>query len=701
MLAGAAVPGAVVTWADLCGIQRASSPAGRYLAAVRTWYEIEDTDGYLAARELLLRRCGSWAAATGRTLSLPLAGALLDSRHFGSDGRLGYWTPSQVRRALLEWIPGRVTAPQEDLLAAPETLRSVLRYLDATGLRDPRGAATAENEAAIDTAANEFGAAVADQERYGPAKTAVLSAVYGDAGIRLPGGLASFLQGSGEDLPAFDAAMPEDLLERQLMLPGLGHERPVAQLPVRLPAPDELADAAERSTVVGQFRALAEWLGPRGRTLTPAKNIRPADARELIALLGTGDEGLKFHSAAELPGLNLVVSWALKARLIRRHGARLLPVAKAGPLLADAEALWQRAFEAVFDIGPAVCRPIWADEPPSPAQQIYDVVVPDLMATIYSMEEPVPVPRLAESVWESVKAHFDLDFLSPLSLMGLRGRVDNDVEHIFDAFEALGAVTTVRGVASEIFSMDLGDGTMLPSGIEPPFEAGQAAALRERLARPARLVALTPLGTRAMRERMLAEGREAGLVGELSGATPAELLGTVAEHYTTSSAPEEIAVWRAAHGGSLDPLVQAVRDCPFLFRRVALLKTLARSVPEGTELLAELIRDPALGPVVLLAERDDLSPQDATPEEAAWIMAGSVLELLEIGGPEAVREQLENLPPAQRKDIVRAVSASGYPAPETLEEFRTLVAEPILHAPARPHAVQGTRRPRPRKPHRR
>ena len=165
---------------------------------------------------------------------------------------------------------------------------------------------------------------------------------------------------------------------------------------------------------------------------------------------------------------------------------------------------------------------------------------------------------------------------------------------------------------------------------------------------------------------MLAEGREAGLVGELADATPAELLGTVAEHYTRSSAPEEIAIWRAAHGGSLDPLVQAVRDCPFLSRRVALLKTLADSVPEGTELLAELIRDPDLGPVVLLAERDDLSPQDVEPDEAAWIMAGSLLELLEVGGPVAVREQLEGLPPAQRKDIVRAVSASGYPAPETL-----------------------------------
>ena len=674
---------------------------------MRTWYEIEDSDAYLAARELLLRRCESWAAANGQVMSPPLAGALLDSRHFGSDGRLGYWNPVQVRRALLEWILGKVAAAKEDkeeVLAAPETLRCLLRYLDAHGLRDPRGAATAENEAAIDAVAQEFAAVIENEERSGASPVTAASAGPGGAGIGFPADLADFLHGIEEGIPGFSAALLEEVLERQLgMLSVPGQERRMAQLPVRLPAREELAAAAARSKVVGQFRALVEWLGPQGRALTSAKNIKPADARELVALLGTGDEGLKFRSAAELPGLDLVVSWALKARLIRRQGTRLLPVAKARPLLADAEALWQRAFEAAFDIGPAVCRPLWADEPPSPAQQIYDVIVPDIMATIYSMEEPVPVPRLAESVWESVKASFDLDFLSPLSMTGLRVRVGNDVEHIFDAFEGLGAVTTVHGLASEIFSLDLEAGTTLPFGMETPFTEDRAAALRERLAEPARLVSLTPLGTRAMRERMLAEGREAGLVGELAGATPAELLGTVAEHYTTSSAPEEIAIWRAAHGGSLDPLVQAVRDCPFLSRRVALLQTLASSVPEGTELLAELIGDPELGPVVLLAEKQDLSPEDASPDEGAWIMVGSLLELLEVAGPEAVREQLEELPPAQRKDIVRAVSASGYPAPETLEEFRSLVTEPILHAPARLRVVGGTaaRRPRPKKPRRR
>ena len=620
---------------------------------MRTYYEIEETDAYLATRELLLRRCVAWAEANGLVMSLPLAGALLDSRHFSSDGRLGYWNPAQVRRALLEWIPEKVTARYEDLLDSPETLRTLLRYLQAHGLRDPRGAAVEENESAIDAVAKEFADAIGDQERYGMGRA----------------------------------------LQRQLGRPAPGQERKFTQLPVTLPAPEKLTAAAGRSKVVGQLRAFAEWLGPRGRALTSAGNIRPADARELIALLGTADEGLRFHSAAELPGLDLIVNWAKKARLVRKQGTRLAPVAKARPLLADAEALWQRAFEAAFDLGDAVCRPIWADEPPSPVRLLYDVIVPDVLAAIYSIDEPVPVARLAEPVWETVRAHFDVGSLSPLGQTGLRGRVDNDVEQIFDAFEALGAVTSTHGVASAVFAEDLDEGSDLA---DRPFSGERAAALRERLAGPGRMVSLTPLGTRAMRQRMLAEGREAGLVGELAGASPAEVLGTVAEHYTPETTAEEIGIWRAAHGGSLDPLVQAIRDCSFLSRRVALLKTLVNVVPEGDELLASLLRDPELGPVALLAGKQDRRPDEVSPAEAAWLMAGSILELLEIGGPDAVREQIEELPRSQREDVVRAVRDSGYPARETLEDFRALVAEPILSAPSRPRTVRNAPRRRPR-----
>ncbi len=648
---------------------------------MRTCYEIEETDAYLAARELLLRRCGAWAEANGLAMSLPLAEALLDSRHFSSDGRLGYWTPARVSQALLEWIPAKVSASEEYLLDAPQTLRTLLRYLDAHGLRDPRGAAVEENESAIDAAAKEFAEAIGDQERYGMAKTVMMSALDRGVGIGDPEALVAFLSDVQEGRLVLDEDLLGRALERQLGRPAAGQERKFAQLPVSLPDGEELTAAARRSKAVGQLRAFADWLGPKGRALTTAGNIRPADAHELITLLGTGDEGLRFYSAAELPGLDLIVNWAKKARLVRKQGTRLVPVAKARPVLADAEALWQRAFEAVFDLGDAVCRPIWADEPASPVGLLYDVIVPDLLATIYSMDEPVPVARLAESVWEAVRAHFDVDSLSPLGQMGLRGRADNDVEHIFDAFEALGAVTSTRGLASDVFSEDLDEA-------DAPFSGERAAALRERLAGPGRLVNLTPLGTRAMRQRMLAEGREAGLVGELADASPAELLGTVAEHYTPETGVEEIAIWRAAHGGSLDPLVQAIRDCPFVSRRVAMLQTLVKAVLEGDELSARLSRDPELGPVVLLAEKQDREPGEVSPAEAAWLMAGSLLEFLEIGGPDAVREQLAELPRSQREDLVRAVRDCGFPARETLEDFRVLVAEPILGARSRPRAVR-------------
>ena len=525
------------------------------------------------------------------------------------------------------------------------------------------------------------------------AKTVAMSARDRGVDISDPAALTAFLDDVREGRVVLDEDLLGRVLERQLGRPAPGQERKFTQLPVTLPAPEELTAAAGRSKVAGQLRAFAEWLGPRGRALTSAGNIRPADARELIALLGTGDEGLRFHSAAELPGLDLIVNWAKKARLVRKQGTRLVPVAKARPLLADAEALWQRAFEAAFDLGDAVCRPVWADEPPSPVQRLYDVIVPDVLAAIYSMDEPVPVARLAESVWETVRAHFDVDSLSPLGQMGLRGRVDNDVEHIFDAFEALGAVTSTYGVASAVFAEDLDEGSDM---VDRPFSGERAAALRERLGEAGRMVSLTPLGTRAMRQRMLAEGREAGLVGELAGASPAEVLGTVAGHYTPETAAEEIGIWRAAHGGSLDPLVQAIRDCSFLSRRVALLKTLLNAVPEGAELLASLLRDPELGPVALLAEKQDRGPDEVSPAEGAWLMAGSVLELLEIGGPDAVREQLEELPRSQREDVVRAVRDSGYPARETLEDFLALVAEPILSAPSRPRTVRNASRRRPR-----
>lgn len=95
-------------------------------------------------------------------------------------------------------------------------------------------------------------------------------------------------------------------------------------------------------------------------------------------------------------------------------------------------------------------------------------------------------------------------------------------------------------------------------------------------------------------------------------------------------------------------------------------------------MLASMLPDPKLGPVVLFAQKGDRRPDEVAPEEARWLMAANMLQFLELGGPGAVREQLSKLRRAAREDIVRAASESGDPARETLEEFRILVAEPIL-----------------------
>jgi hypothetical protein len=646
------------------------------------YFEVADTEAYAAARELLMRRCEAWARARDLPLLPMLANAMLDSRHFSTDGRLSYWTPDQVRRALLEWLPERVTAPEEVLLQAPGTLRTLLGYLQAHGLRDPRGGAAEDNDAAIDAAARELAAAVDDPGRYGPAKFIAMSALRHGIDVSNPTALNAFMR----DIQVGRIALDEEAFQRAVMRqagqPAPGEDRTFAQLPVRLPPAGELRDAAEASLVVTQLRAFTKWIGPQGRPLTAAGNLRPADARELVTLLGTGEEHLRFRSAAELPGLDLVVNWAKKARLVRKQGGRMVQVTKARPVLSDAEALWQRAFDSVFDLGAAVCLPVWQDEPATPVQQLYDLVLPDLLATIYSMEHPIPVARLAESVWDLVLEHFDVASLTPAGQAGARTRMENDLDHIFDTLEKLGALTSTQAVADEIFSADLAGQQDAETGAERPFPGERATALRARLARPGRLVALTPLGTRAMRPRLLAEGREAGLIGELVDASPAELLGTIAAHYTPASAVAEIAIWRAAHGNSLEPFLQAVRDCQFITRKAAMLNILSLAIPEGPELLAELSRDPELSPIALLMCRDDLDPAQTSADQAEMVMIGSFLELLELGGPEIVLKQLSAMPRTDRADLVRTVCDSGFPAQETLEEFRSLVAEPILQSPA-------------------
>ncbi len=117
--------------------------------------------------------------------------------------------PSRLSRRA---IRGRSTTVRSEI----SSLRTLLRYLDAHGLRDPRGAAIEENESAIDAVAKQFADAIGDRERYGTAKTVAMSARDRGVDIGDPAALTAFL----DDVREGRVVLDEDLLGRVLAQRG-------------------------------------------------------------------------------------------------------------------------------------------------------------------------------------------------------------------------------------------------------------------------------------------------------------------------------------------------------------------------------------------------------------------------------------------------------------------------------------------------
>jgi hypothetical protein len=429
---------------------------------------------------------------------------------------------------------------------------------------------------------------------------------------------------------------------------------------------------------VRQLSAFTSWVGAGGRALTSAGNLRPADARELVELLGTGEEDLKVRSSTELPQLNLIFTWAKKAGLVRAGKTRLVQVAGATRLLGDTEVLWQRAFDAFSELRDVVCLPIWGPgDELSMLYEVYAQAVPDVLNTIYSLPHPMPLARLEESVWRTCRQRFAVDAGSFLQQVAARERVGNDLVHVFEVLAALGAAEVTHGLADEMFTADLADDYVMPIPVERPISGATAARLRAELARPGNLVALTALGTRAMRRRLLAEGREAGLVGDLADAEPAELLGVLAEHYTAETSKAEIDGWLAGRGGDIAPLLDAVRACPFRARAAAMLDVLRVAIPGWTELLQRLRDDQVLAPLAVeaLVNEGALDEDDLTEREDALLMTEGLLQLLELDGPDAVREHLDEMFDVDLKDLLGEMLSCGHPGTWTLEDFQALVPD--------------------------
>ncbi|WP_239335018.1 hypothetical protein [Frankia sp. CiP3] len=704
---------------------------------MRTHFEPEQSNEFEAAKELFIRRCSAWAGEQQLTVDPFILDAALDFRHYSVDGRLGFWTVDLVRVFLLDWIPRQVSVSADDAADIPGMLLTMLRYLHHTALDDPTGDALPDIEAAIAAIAGDtFRQAMSDERNFGIAKFWAMRAI--TAGIDPTDEVAMrrFADSARAGRVEHDDAILNHIVTRHLRGDGGPTARACSQLPVSLPPEHELAAMAEDNRLVRQLRALTDWVGA-GRALTATGQLKLVDARELIELLDTGDtvdpvvggRVWRTKSSSELAGLILLVEWAKKLRLIRVVKNRLVRVAKSQPLLRAGLALWTAAFNTFNELADAVVQPRVYGHAPGMLHDVFDEAVPDVLNTIYGMPAPVPVERLAESVWLSCQTAFDLDDEDESRQSIWRQTVEADLRRMLRILAEAGGVEQAIGPADPMFLEDLDDSNGLDGSddlddLDDLDENDFAASLRsistglppdarERLraalapdAGPVETVALSHLGTHAVRVRLLAEGRYMPLVGELTGADPARLLGMIAQHYTPETGQEEILRWLAAHGGEeagLDRLLDAVRSCPFRHRAAAMLDALCTAQPDRTALLQRLRSDPALGPIAVqfLVEDEELDPDSLTERESLLAVTEQLIQLLEIAGPDAVRESFAQASSSDMRDLFGALLGSGHPDAIGLDELRRLVIEPLQHRgnrrPARGRPSRSVRSVRPKR----
>jgi hypothetical protein len=207
---------------------------------VRTWFEPEESEEFEATKDLLIRRCVTWAEEHGHPVDGLLLSAAVDARHESRDGRLAYWDGARIRFFLLRYVPYKVTARREELDLAPEVLRTYLRYLDVTGLRDPRGAAFAAAEEIIAEARAEYAAALDDPTLRGVATFWAHTALHQGVDLTVPGAFERFKRDLDAGRVPYDQQVLDKIVQNRLVHGGIGEERAFPQPPVSLPPASEL-----------------------------------------------------------------------------------------------------------------------------------------------------------------------------------------------------------------------------------------------------------------------------------------------------------------------------------------------------------------------------------------------------------------------------------------------------------------------------
>ncbi|MEX2627308.1 MAG: hypothetical protein WD225_10530 [Ilumatobacteraceae bacterium] len=324
----------------------------------------DDEDQYFATRDRLLEEYGEWlqehrdASDDDRDLAAD-ATILLDWRWNYSSGELDRFDPSDLHEFLVGHCPRKVSAPPEfigDIVAAT---KGFVEFMSSTDRLVGGASSAARLMMAADELIPTAMEAMGDPSNFGMAKSMFGGSLSDPGEFDSEEELQAYLDKRVEE---FNALPYEE--RKALTDPGFATSPQLQELPfihVRPPAEDVEASAAE-APVLDLFERLRDHIGEKGAPLTSKGNLKLADARALVELLGTddivdpdfGSRTFKTTSSEELQELTFLVEWAKDAGAVRVVKGRMVPVkAWAGRSpLQNAE----RCFEQLLDPGPLFRR---------------------------------------------------------------------------------------------------------------------------------------------------------------------------------------------------------------------------------------------------------------------------------------------------------------------------------------------------------
>ncbi len=347
---------------------------------VQLQFDEDDEDQYFETRDELLDEIESSLLADRRSPSeiADVVGSivvLLGWRWNYSSGQLDDWSGGDVHEFLVEWLPRKYSAPPE---AGAEMCSAVAEFFVHMGGRD-RLVGGVDRAAALVALAyglsDQVVEAMGDPANFGMAK----SLFSGGPENPLADLGALIESGADADDPAFQALMNERMnefnalpMEQRKVITDRSMAPPAPQrfrIPVVdiQPAIDEIQQSVDASRLLRMVDALVDFVGTKGIAVTSIGNLRLADAKELVTLLGTDDvyeRVLPWNDApepvrtsADLAQLTLVFDIAEEAGAF----IRLKTKVKVDPawLARSVAERSKLVIDALIDVGPVSSSAHW------------------------------------------------------------------------------------------------------------------------------------------------------------------------------------------------------------------------------------------------------------------------------------------------------------------------------------------------------